>query len=70
MRKGEIIVISGTNEVVICMDKGGGGIFSERFKNNQLGQLSVIGKLNPKQARLYWETQKGDKNVKMDKSFR
>jgi len=51
---GEIIVISGTNEIVICLKVPGKGTFTNRLSNHDFGVYEHVGKLNKKQAKIYW----------------
>lgn len=54
-KKGELIVVEGTNDILICMEESGNGLFSERLRNNQLGLLALVGRLNETQAKVYFE---------------
>ncbi len=51
---GDIVVIAGTNEVAIVTEVAGEGYFSQRLKEGKVGKLDIVGKLNKKQADLYW----------------
>lgn len=51
---GDIVVIAGTNEVAIVTEVSGEGYFSQRLKEGKVGKLDIVGKLNKKQADLYW----------------
>ena len=51
---GDISVIAGTNEVVIMTKESGKGSPSQRLKEGTVGEVDIVGRLNKKQAKLYW----------------
>ena len=60
MKRGDIVVVPGTDEVCIVMKDSGLGYFSERLKNNEVGALEIIGELDSEQAKVYWEAHPHD----------
>ena len=51
---GDISVIAGTNEVAIVIKVSGKGYLSQRLKEGTMGEVDIVGRLNKKQAKLYW----------------
>lgn len=59
LKRGDLAVVPGTNEIVIIIREGNNVIkFSERFKSGTVGGATVVGRLSDDLAKLYWQREK------------